>query len=80
MVLVNRERWVIRRKDNGYLLCGLARDYHFCSPEALGDVSLKTYRSKRQALSAFDRSWGTSLDVEAVRVRETLEILDEEGV
>lgn len=75
-ILSQREGWIIRRKD-GKILCGLARDYTFKAPEKLKDTAIKTYRSKRQALAAFAANWGEpDLDVEAVKVKETLEIVE----
>ena len=68
--LVERERWVIRRKEDGAILCGLARDYKFKRPENIEETPIKTYRSERQALAAFAASWGDDVDVEAVKVAE----------
>lgn len=68
--LVERERWVIRRKKDGAILCGLARDYKFKRPENIEETPIKTYRSERQALAAFAASWGDDVDVEAVKVVE----------
>lgn len=75
-ILSQRERWIIRR-DDGKILCGLAQQYEFRAPEALKGIAIKTYRSKKQALAAFDASWGdTNFGVESVKVKETLEIIE----
>lgn len=76
-ILSQRERWIICRKSDGKILCGLARDYRFKAPEELGGRAMKTYRSQKQALSAFAASWGkVNFEIEAVKIRETMEIID----
>ena len=76
-ILSQRERWIICRKSDGKILCGLARDYKFKSQEELGGRAMKSYRSQRQALSAFAASWGkVNFEIEAVKIRETMEIID----
>ncbi len=75
MKLIERIRWIIRRKDTGAIFCGLARQFHFRNASEIGDAAIKTYRSKGQALAAFDRSWGDpDFEIEAVKVIESLEI------
>lgn len=79
MKLTERERWIIRRKDTGAIMCGLARQFHFKPVEKIGDTAIKTYRSKKQALSAFEMSWShVKFEVEAVKVIERMEIIEEE--
>lgn len=78
MKLTERERWIIRRKDTGEIMCGLARQFHFKPVEKIGDTAIKTYRSKKQAFSAFEMSWShVNFEVEAVKVVESMEIVDE---
>lgn len=56
-------------------MCGLARQFHFKPIEEIGNTAIKTYRSEKQALSAFDMSWGhVNFEVEAVRVVESMEL------
>lgn len=75
MKLIERTRWIIRRKDTGAIFCGLARQFHFRTVNEIGDAAIKTYRSKGQALAAFDRSWGDpDFEIEAVKVTESLEL------
>lgn len=75
-IISQRDRWIIRR-DDGKILCGLARAYEFKAPEDVKGAAIKTYRSKKQALAAFESSWGkTNFEFEAVKLRETLEILE----
>ena len=75
MKLIERTRWIIRRKDTGAIFCGLAQNFHFINVNGIGDVAIKTYRSKGQALAAFDRSWGEpNFEIEAVKVTESLEL------
>lgn len=70
--LIERERWVIRRKSDGAIFCGLAQNYKFRQPEDIGQAAIKTYRSAKQALAAFDASWSDNLDVEAIKVVESV--------
>lgn len=75
MKLTERTRWVIRRKDTGEIMCGLAQAFHFKPVGEIGDTAIKTYRSEKQALSAFQMSWShVNFEVEAVKVVESLEI------
>lgn len=75
MKLIERTRWIIRRKDTGAIFCGLAREFHFRTVNEIGNVAIKTYCSKGQALAAFDRSWGEpNFEIEAVKVTESLEL------
>lgn len=79
IMLTQRERWIIRRKNDGKILCGLARNFQFKALEELKSTAIKSYRSKAQALAAFDASWwNPNFEVEAVKVRETIEIVDKE--
>lgn len=78
MRLTERTRWIIRRKDTDEIMCGLARQFHFKTVEKIGDTAIKTYRSKKQALSAFEKSLGhVKFEVEAVKVVESMEIVEE---
>lgn len=77
MVITNRERWIIRRKDTGTILCGLARQFHFKPIEEIGETAVKTYRSEKQALSSFGMSWhNANFEVEAVKVKESIETVE----
>lgn len=74
MKLIERTRWIIRRKDTGAIMCGLARQFQFKTIEEIGDTAIKTYRSEKQALSAFNSSWShVDFEIEAVKVIENLE-------
>lgn len=76
IILTKRERYIIRRKDNGKIFCGLARNFQFKSPEDIKGASVKTYRSARQALAAFQSSWGADdSEIEVVKVVEQLEVV-----
>lgn len=76
MKLIERTRWIIRRKDNGEIMCGLAKNYQFKRPDKIGDTAIKTYKSETKALAAFEKSWcNPEFEVEAVKVKESLEIL-----
>ena len=73
MRLIERKRWVIRRKHDGFILCGLAQNFHFKAPDQIGDTAVKTYRSEKQALSGFKMSWRkAAFEVEAVMLYEIL--------
>lgn len=73
MTITSRERWIIRRKDTGAVFCGIARQFHFKKIAEIGDTAVKTYRSKKQALAAFNSSWHhIDFEVEAVKVIESI--------
>lgn len=71
-VLISRERWIVRRKSDGAIFCGMTRSYEFRKPEEIGHAAIKTYRSEKKALAAFDSSWSSSHDIEPVKVVETI--------
>lgn len=76
MKLVDRNRWIIRRKDTGAIMCGLSKNFQFKQPDSIGDTSIKTYKSESKALISFEKSWRKpEFEVEAVKVRESLEVL-----
>lgn len=74
MTITSRERWIIRRKNDGAVFCGLARQFRFKAIGEIGDTAVKTYRSEKQALAAFEASWShVDFEVEAVKVKESIE-------
>lgn len=71
--LVNRERWIIQRTDTNEVFCGVAKHYYFKPIEDIGETCLKTYRSEKQALSAFRSSWSyPTFEVRAIKVKERI--------
>lgn len=76
MKIIDRERWIIRRKDTEEIMCGLSKNFQFKQPDLIGDTSIKTYKSESKALAAFEkRFYMHEFEVEALKVRESLEIL-----
>lgn len=76
MKIIERDRWIIRRKDTGEIMCGLSKNFQFKQPDSIGDTSIKTYKSESKALVSFEKSWcKPEFEVEAVKVKESLEIL-----
>lgn len=53
---ITRQRWIIVRNETD-ILCGLSRNYDFKPIDKIGDTAIKTYRSKKSALSSFRKSW-----------------------
>lgn len=75
---IERERWVIMRNNRTEIFCGLARNFKFKPVDNIGDTAIKTYLSRDKALASFERSWygPPDFEVEAVRIKETYEVLD----
>lgn len=74
---IERERWVIMRNNRTEIFCGLARNFNFKPVDNLGNTAIKTYLSRDKALASFERSWfGPSFEVEAVRIKESYELLE----
>ena len=67
---IQRKRFVVMRKNRTEIWCGLAREFHFKPINDIGETSIKTYRTEKQAktCSCWDR------DFEIVPVVETIEI------
>lgn len=75
MILLKRPRYIIKRKDNGYVFCGLAKQFKFKPLDDIGNTSIKTYRSEIQAITAFERSWHSDKpELEIIKVNEILEM------
>jgi hypothetical protein len=53
---ITRQRWIIVRNETD-ILCGLTRNYDFKPIHKIGDTAIKTYRSKKSALSSFRKCW-----------------------
>lgn len=74
---IERERWVIMRRNRTEIFCGLSRNYQFKSVDDVGNTAIKTYRSKKTALSSFESSWHVpDFEIEAVKIKEIYEIVD----
>lgn len=64
---IARKRYVVMRKNRTEIWCGLAQHYTFKKIDEIGETSIKTYRTKNQAMSC--SSWDR--DFEVVEVIET---------
>ena len=64
-----RKRFIIMRKNRTEIWCGLARQFYFKPIDNIGQTSIKTYRTEKQAktCSSWDR------DFEVVPVIESIE-------
>ena len=70
---IERTRYIIRRKSDGALMCGLARNFKFKKESEICDTAIKTYVSKQKALAAAWSSYRyTEDDVYAEKVVETI--------
>ena len=75
-IKIERTRWVIMRNNRTEIFCGLARDYTFKKVSEIGDTAVKTYSSRKKAISSFENSWySIDFEYEAVEVRETYEMI-----
>lgn len=72
---IERKRYVVIRNNRTEIWCGLSKRFHFKPISDIGDVAIKTYRTKNQALSGCS-SWDR--DFEVVPAVETIEIIDNE--
>lgn len=72
-MIISRERWVIVRANGTEIFCGLARNYQFKPIYDIGDTAIKTYLSKKKALSGFESSWSRiNFEYEAIPVIESI--------
>lgn len=55
---IERKRYIVRRKRDNAIMCGLARDFKFKSEGEIGDSAIKTYYSAKKAYSAVKSSFG----------------------
>lgn len=60
---VERERWIILRVKDDAIFCGLAQSYTFKTIDKIGNISIKTYESKKRAEASFSRSWDNAEDL-----------------
>ena len=70
---IERTRYIVMRRNQTEVWCGLSKNFSFRPIEEVKDVSVKTYRSKAQAESGCS-SWDR--DFEVVPVREIIEVVE----
>ena len=78
MIKIRRERYVIVRKSDGYILCRLDKMYDFKDPDNIGNTAIKTYVSETVAKSGLYKSFHVSSEIfdndyELKKVIETIE-------
>lgn len=70
---IERTRYIIRRKSDNAIMCGLARNFQFKLESEIGDTAIKTYVSEKKALAAAWQSYRyTEDDACAEKVVETI--------
>ena len=70
---IERTRYIIRRKSDNAIMCGLARCFQFKKESEIGNTAIKTYVSEKKALSAVWLSYGyTEDDVYIEKITETI--------
>ena len=47
---IERTRYIIRRKSDNAIMCGLARCFQFKKESEIGNTAIKTYVSEKKAL------------------------------
>lgn len=47
---IERTRYIIRRKSDNAIMCGLARNFKFKKESEIGDAAIKTYVSGQKHL------------------------------
>ena len=78
MIKIRRERYVVVRKSDGYILCGLSKMYDFKDPANIRNTAIKTYVSETVAKSSLYKSFLVCPDIfdneyELKKVIETIE-------
>lgn len=69
---IQRNRFAVMRRNRTEIWCGLAREFPFKPVDQIGETSIKTYRTRKQAesgCSSRDRNF------EVVPVVETIEMM-----
>lgn len=70
---IERTRYIIRRKSDDAIMCGLSRCFQFKKESELGNTAIKTYVSEKKALLAVWSSYRyTENDVYIEKVIETI--------
>ena len=70
---IERTRYIIRRKLDNAIMCGLSRCFQFKKESEIGNTAIKTYVSEKKALSAAWLSYGyTEDDVYIEKITETI--------
>ena len=70
---IERARYIVRRKSDDAIMCGLARCFKFKKESEIGNTAIKTYVSKKKALSAAWLSYGyTEDDIYIEKITETI--------
>lgn len=70
---IERARYIVRRKSDDAIMCGLARCFQFKKESEIGNTAIKTYVSEKKALSAAWSSYRyTENDVYIEKVTETI--------
>lgn len=59
-IKIKRKRYIIMTSDKKEVFVGTSRDMHFRKLDEIGDISVKTYLSKKKAKSSFLQSWSRS--------------------
>jgi hypothetical protein len=72
MISISRTRYIIVR-DGTEIFCGISKNHSFRAVDNIGDATVRTYRSKAQAIAALNRSWFEDYDGERYTVREVVE-------
>ena len=76
MIIINRKRFIIVRKKDGFVFSGLARDFDFKDPNNIGDRAIKTYKSEIVAKTSFEKSWHR-IDWDDYEIRPVIETIKE---
>ena len=70
---IERIRYIVRRKRDYAIMCGLARDFKFKKEHEIGDTAIKTYLSEKKAYAAAKSAFGyEDNEVYVERIHETL--------
>lgn len=72
-MFIERKRWIIRRKSDGSIMCGSAKNYEFRNIHEIGDAKVCTYMSETKAYFAARASF--HYDEGQVSVEPVVEIV-----
>lgn len=70
---IERKRYIVRRKRDHAIMCGLARDLKFKSEGEIGDTAIKTYSSAKKAYNAVKSSFG--YEDEEIYIEQITEVI-----
>jgi hypothetical protein len=54
---IERKRWIVRRRHDGAIMCGTAKNYQFRIESEIGNAKICTYMSEAKAYASAYQSY-----------------------